>query len=150
MAAPERARLLVVGYGSVLRGDDAVGPRVAEAVEALQLPGIRTLSPALLTPEIAADVAEAEAVVFVDATVSVDLEVKVAAVTPTASLQLLGHAAEPGRLLALAKAVFGHAPKAWLLTIPVENFELGAELSALAQKGREEAVRKVSELSQTL
>ena len=33
------AELLVIGYGNTLRGDDGVGPRVAEAVEKLNLPG---------------------------------------------------------------------------------------------------------------
>ena len=34
---------LVIGYGNTLRGDDGVGPRVAEAIEKLNLPGVRTL-----------------------------------------------------------------------------------------------------------
>ena len=42
---------LVIGYGNTLRGDDGVGPRVAVAVEDLQLPGVRTLVCQLLTPE---------------------------------------------------------------------------------------------------
>jgi Ni,Fe-hydrogenase maturation factor len=29
----QRTDLLVIGYGNTLRGDDGVGPRVAEAVE---------------------------------------------------------------------------------------------------------------------
>jgi hypothetical protein len=50
---PIEAELLVIGYGNSLRRDDGVGPRVAEAVEALQLPGVRTLTCQLLTPEFA-------------------------------------------------------------------------------------------------
>ena len=37
------AEILVVGYGNTLRGDDGVGPRVAEAIGKRQLPGVRTL-----------------------------------------------------------------------------------------------------------
>ena len=34
------AGILVIGYGNTLRGDDGVGPKVAEAVAALALPGV--------------------------------------------------------------------------------------------------------------
>ena len=42
---------LVIGYGNTLRGDDGVGPRVAEAIEKLNLPGVRTLVCQQLSPE---------------------------------------------------------------------------------------------------
>ena len=45
------AELLVIGYGNSLRRDDGVGPRVAEAIEALNLPGVQTLVCQLLSPE---------------------------------------------------------------------------------------------------
>ncbi|HTH18065.1 MAG TPA: hydrogenase maturation protease [Magnetospirillum sp.] len=35
--------MLVIGIGHPYRGDDAIGPRVAEAVAALGLPGVETL-----------------------------------------------------------------------------------------------------------
>ena len=53
LATPGSCPVLVIGYGNTLRNDDGVGPRVAEALEALQLPGVRTLSCALLAPETA-------------------------------------------------------------------------------------------------
>ena len=59
--------LLVIGYGNSLRRDDGVGPRVAEAIEELQLPGVRTLVCQLLTPEFADPIARARRVIFVDA-----------------------------------------------------------------------------------
>jgi hypothetical protein len=49
--------ILVIGYGNTLRGDDGVGPRVAEAIEELNLPGVRTLVCQLLTPEFADPIA---------------------------------------------------------------------------------------------
>ena len=56
MQAPSsdsKVRLLVIGYCNTLRSDDGVGPRVAEAVEALDLPGVRAIVRGLLTPELA-------------------------------------------------------------------------------------------------
>src|ERR1035441_6445297 len=63
------AELLVIGYGNTLRGDDGVGPRVAEAIEKLNLPGVRTLVCQQLSPEYADPVSRARTVVFVDAAV---------------------------------------------------------------------------------
>ena len=54
---------LVIGYGNTLRGDDGVGPRVAEAVGKLNLPGVRTLICQQLSPEHAELISQARAVV---------------------------------------------------------------------------------------
>jgi Ni,Fe-hydrogenase maturation factor len=59
----------------------------------------------------------------------------------------MAHAADPRTMLALARDVFGHAPKAWWLTIPAVNLEFGEELSPEAQRGFEEAVQKIRLLS---
>lgn len=50
-----------------MRGDDGVGPAVAEGVERLGLPGVRVEVCHQLTPEWACRVSEAAGVVFVDA-----------------------------------------------------------------------------------
>jgi len=137
--------LLVVGYGNTLRRDDGVGPKVAEAVAALGLPGVRALACPLLTPELAEAVSRAGVVIFVDAAVDAPREVQMRRLEPAASSQIMAHAASPGTLLALARDVFGHAPEAWWLTIPVEELGIGEELSALAQGGFEGAVAKIRE-----
>ena len=139
--APERqqspAGLLVIGYGNTLRRDDGVGPKVAEAVAALALPGVRALACPLLTPELAEAVSQAGMVVFVDAAVDAPREVQMRKLAPAESSQIMAHAASPATLLALARDVFGHAPEAWWLTIPVEELGIGEELSPLAQRGFE-------------
>ena len=137
------AGLLVIGYGNTLRQDDGVGPKVAEAVSSLALPGVRTLACPLLTPELAEAVSLARVVVFVDAAVDAPREVQTRKLAPAKSSQVMAHAASPATLLALARDVFGHAPKAWLITVPVEDLGIGDEFSPLAQRGFEIAVRQV-------
>jgi Ni,Fe-hydrogenase maturation factor len=58
----------------------------------------------------------------------------------------MAHAADPRTLLAVARDVFGHAPKAWWLTIPVENLAIGEELSQLAKQGLENAIEEIKAL----
>jgi hydrogenase maturation protease len=109
---------LVIGYGNTLRGDDGVGPRVAETVGSLNLPGVHTLICQQLSPELAEPVSSADTVVFVDAAVDGTREVQLRKLEPNESSQLMAHTADPRTLLAMARDLFGHAPQAWWLTIP--------------------------------
>ena len=140
------AGFLVIGYGNMLRGDDGVGPRVAEAVAALNLPGVRTLVCQMLTPELADQMSQARVAIFVDAAVDAPKEVQLRKLEPNDSSQLMAHAADPRTMLALARAVFGHAPAAWWLTIPAVNLDFCEELSPETQRGFEEALEKIQEL----
>ncbi len=140
--------ILVIGYGNTLRGDDGVGPKVAEAVEELRLPDVEALACAQLAPELADPISRARLVVFVDAAVDAPLKVQLRKLVPAESSQLMAHAADPGTMLALARDVFGHAPEAWWLTIPAATLEFREGLSPLAQRGLKEAVRKIQQLCQ--
>jgi hydrogenase maturation protease len=142
--------LLVIGYGNTLRRDDGVGPKVAEAVAELALPGVRAMACALLTPELADAVSQAGAVVFVDAAVDAPREVQMRPLAPAVSSQIMAHAASPAILLALARDVFGHAPQAWWLTIPAEELGIGEELTPSAQRGFETALQEIKQLRQRL
>jgi hydrogenase maturation protease len=140
------AGFLVIGYGNTLRGDDGVGPRVAEAVEKLNLPGVRTLICQQLSPEYADPVSRAHTVVFVDAAVDAPREVQLRKLEPGESSQLMAHAADPRTMLALARDVFGHAPLAWWLTIPAVKLDFSETLTLEAHRGFVEAVEKIQKL----
>ena len=135
--------ILVIGYGNTLRSDDGVGPKVAEAVAALNLPGVDAQTCALLTPEVADPVSRAERVIFVDAAVDAPREVQLRPLTPADSSQLMAQAANPCTLLALARDVFGRVPEAWWLTIPIEDMAIGEQLSPTAQAGLSQAVELI-------
>ncbi len=111
------------------------------------MPGIATIVCDLLTPELADAIAQASRVIFVDAAVDSPETVQMRPLQPAQSAQLMAHAADPRTLLALARDVFGHAPKAWWLTIPIRNTGIGEELSAFARKGMIEAVERVLALA---
>ena len=158
--------LLVIGYGNTLRGDDGVGPRVAEAIEKLNLPGVSTLVCQQLSPEYADPVSRAHTVVFVDAEIVQGSKFKVQSsgipdpepatlsrelirlrkLEPGESSQLMAHAADPRTMLALARDVFGHAPQAWWLTIPAVKLDFSETLTPEAQRGFEMALEKIREL----
>ena len=144
--ATESPALLVIGYGNTLRGDDGVGPCVAHAVEALHLPGVRTITCQQLSPEHADPISRAETVIFVDAAVDAPSEVQLRPLEPNDSSQLMAHAADPRTMLALSRDVFGHTPKAWWLTIPAMAMEFSETLSPQAELGCAEAIAKIRSL----
>jgi hydrogenase maturation protease len=139
--------LLVIGYGNTLRSDDGVGPKVADAIAARNLPGIQAISCGLLTPELADPVSRADKVIFVDAAVDAPREVQLRELAPAESSQIMAHAADPRTLLALARDVFGHAPPAWWLTVPVDNIGIGEDLSPFAQQGFALALDRLKSLA---
>lgn len=142
-----KQNLLVIGYGNTLRSDDGVGPRVAEGIDSLHLPGVTTLTCQQLSPEHAEPISRAGTVVFVDAAVDAPREVQLRPLEPGDTTQLMAHAADPRTMLALARDVFGHAPRAWWLTIPAGQMEFGEDLSPEAKHGLNEAVGKIIKLA---
>jgi hydrogenase maturation protease len=139
--------LLVIGYGNTLRCDDGVGPRVADAVADLNLKEVEVHSCPQLTPELAEPISRADKVIFVDAALDAPREVQLRKLVPADSSQILAHAAAPATVLALARDVFGRAPAAWWLTIPIENTGIGEDFSPLARKGCTFALAKIRELA---
>ncbi|MCP9926299.1 hydrogenase maturation protease [Cyanobium sp. CH-040] len=115
----------VIGIGNPLRGDDGVGALLAEQV------GGRSVQQ--LTPELAEELSQLEAVLFIDA-----WQVPAGAVPQLQRLSPAGiggdsHRLEPAALLAVSQALYGRAPAAQLLLVPAHAFEHGTALSAELQ-----------------
>jgi hydrogenase maturation protease len=133
--------ILVIGYGNELRGDDGLGPLVAKSVAAANLSGVRVLTALQLLPELAADLAEARLVVFVDASVeSSEIGVAMRSLVAEDTVDLRTHRAHPGTLLALTQEVYERTPEAWWLTAPGWNFEFGEGLSGVAMENARQAL----------
>jgi hydrogenase maturation protease len=143
--------ILVIGYGSELRGDDAVGLRVAEALGQEGLPDTQVLAVHQLTPELAEPLSQAAAAVFIDAALDGPPgQVEVIPCGPVDLGRPLGHISDPDALLALAEAVFGQTPSAWLVKVHVESTALGSPLSKAAEQGIRAAVEVVGKLVRQL
>jgi hydrogenase maturation protease len=131
--------VLVIGYGNTLRGDDGIGYQVAETVAAWQLSQVRSIAIHQLLPELAADIAEVEIVVFVDAVVAIDSPTPEIAITPIFAGEdatFSTHIFTPQLLLGMTQKLYGATPVAYLLTITAIDFTLGANLSSIACRGK--------------
>jgi hydrogenase maturation protease len=124
--------VLVIGYGNELRRDDALGPKVASAVEARNLPGVRVITCHQLTLELAEPMSQVETVIFIDAAVSL-AAVQVTPLSPRLLPQVRAHSSDPASLLSLAHSLFGRAPQAWSIALPAFDMDFGEGLSSRAE-----------------
>jgi hydrogenase maturation protease len=139
--------VLVIGYGNDLRSDDAVGKRVAEAVATWKLPYVQALAVHQLTPELTVKLTDVERAIFVDAYRATPAqEVQVRPLEPVHTGGIAGHTGDPQSLLALTKALYSYCPRAWWVTIPGVNFEVGDSLSLPARRGVAEALERIDQL----
>jgi len=134
-----RSRWLVFAVGNPSRGDDALGPLLLERLERWAATA-RTLSVdlVLLTDfqwqvEHALDLQGVDVAIFADASVSGAASFGMAPLAPEFDASYSTHALSPACVLAVAARLGQRLPQAWLLSMPGEDFELGAPLSALAQ-----------------
>jgi hydrogenase maturation protease len=132
-------RLLIIGYGNPLRGDDAVGALAAERLrEILPEHYVTVLSVHQLTPELMEPVSRARRVLFLDAALGpVPGAISHRPVTPAPSGRPFTHFATCESLLAGTQALYGTAPPANLFTITGAQFEAGSALSEPARKALE-------------
>ena len=140
--------VLVIGYGNTLRGDDAVGQRVALTVAGWQMPGLNVLAVHQLTPDLAAPVSRYDLAIFVDAKVA---SLAAAAVTvhhlePFHRLVFNAHTSDPRGVLTLAQAIYGRHAPAWLVSVPAVDFSPREELSTVAARGAIEASSAIAAL----
>ncbi len=146
------AAALVIGYGSPIRGDDAIGVLAAERLAAMSLPPwVQIQARHILTAELAEDLSQIERVVFLDA--AVDLppgQVRCQPLTPqTQGLSTMAHFHHPAELLAWAERLYGHAPDAWLITVGGASFDYAhCQLSPPAEAAIEPMIERVLELLQ--
>lgn len=137
--------VLVLGYGSTLRRDDAAGRVVAEGVAALALPGVEVGVLHQLTPELAASICGRSLVVFVDASVTAG-EVCVEPLDACTSSEVSSHHVGPARLLGFASLIGEPPAEAVVVSVPATDLGFGTELSEGARAAAVEAVEVVAAL----
>lgn len=125
--------MLLIGYGNSGRGDDGLGPAFADRIESAGLPGLLVDIDYQLTVDHALAVAEADKVVFVDASMEAEGAYDFGEVRAGAGT-LTSHSLTPATVLALAKTLYDREPEAYLLGITGREFgEVKEGLSETAQ-----------------
>jgi hydrogenase maturation protease len=127
-------RFLILACGNTLRGDDGIGPWLAQWAEEKfrQDPGVRIISRQQWTPDLADEIARAESVLFIDCSIESEPGfVQMIEVLPSASAQgLATHHLDAPALLALTSELYDAQPhNAMLLAVGAGSTELGEQFS---------------------
>ncbi len=139
-------KFLIIGYGNILRRDDGVGIKVVENIAEQHRDNVTTLTLHQLTPELAEEIAGYTDVIFVDAVVTEEKEVKVYPLEIESDYVNRGHSESPSSLLSLTKRLYDKTPRAWGVFIPGINFDFGEEFSTLTGSCAGQAMQKIDEI----
>ena len=141
-------RILVIGYGNPLRGDDGFGALAAGYVEKRQIPGVEVIVSHQLNPELAALLSISSHAIFLDAVAGDQPGTLRATPVEHCDLSSSGmHHFEPGSLLALAQAIYGQAPPATLITATARSFHHGTEISTEVRQAAANAAEAIALLA---
>lgn len=140
---------LVIGYGNTLRSDDGAGQVVAEKIAHYGLSGVRSLAVHQLTPELTADIAQADTVIFIDAVATSaenPVSLKIEQIQAQDDNPSFGHSCNPRSLLSWTQVLYGKATQAYWVLIPAVNFDFGEEFSDITQRGIDTSFNQVKQL----
>lgn len=141
---------LVIGYGSPIRGDDAIGPMAADRLASeLLASGVRVISRHILTADLVPDIVEADRVIFIDAAVDGEPgEIRCQKLGPDASaMSTMAHFLDPRELLAWTEALYQKRPDAYLISVAGSDFEFSHfELSSAVNRALPGLLEQVKSL----
>jgi hydrogenase maturation protease len=121
--------ILIIGFGSQVRGDDGIGVELA-ALLSERLRAAEVITCTQLNPELAQPISEAETVYFIDATAGdIPGTLSIHPIRPESPGSAFSHHLTPELLLGAAHQFYNRAPSAHLITIAGARFAYGFELS---------------------
>ena len=126
------SKILVIGYGNSMRGDDGMGPLAAQRIENIvQDKEVKIIVRHQTGIELAEDLKDADFAIFIDAHVGVEPgTLKEETVVLDDSMpSSFSHHLHPGVLLSLVQALYNKHPEAVIYSIAAESFDHGEGLS---------------------
>lgn len=140
-------KTLLYGIGNISRQDDAAGILCAERLDEWCRnggpAGVAVESGYQLQIEDAEAIAGYDRVIFLDASLGPEEDVRLERVMPRFDTTHTTHAVSPECVLALCRELYGKTPEAYALHIPARAFELGAPMTPDAERHLERALAVV-------
>jgi len=141
---------LIIGYGNSLRGDDALGPQVAEKLSARfrNHPGIHVKIIHQLTMDVAESLSNFSLVILIDARRAEPVgEPYIQEIQPSQDIpQPFSHDLKPQELLGICQVLYNSRPKMILAGINASNFDVGDPVSPMIQNRIPELIRLIEGL----
>ncbi len=132
--------LAVFAWGNTARGDDGIGPILAQRLREQGFPGLRVIEDHQLNIEHVTDLQDCGAALFIDASTEIDEGYRLERIGPSRDGNFSTHAISPQALLnVFEQTMKAPAPDSWLLHVAAREFELGAEPGSKARQSIEQA-----------
>ncbi len=136
-------RILILGYGNPGRQDDGLGPEIVEELEKLRVPGLTLEADYQLSIEHAADLGQADKVIFVDAAVNGPEPFQLKRLEALRSIEFTSHALGPESVLAICEDTYQCRPEALLIGVRGYSFEFAEGLTEKARQNRSKALELI-------
>jgi hydrogenase maturation protease len=143
------ARVLIIGIGNPLRGDDGLGWHAVQQLrQALPSGRFEIVACHQLTPELAEAVARCRRVIFVDAA-SGDPpgEVNQYRLTPKPGPSAFSHSFDPAELVQYCRELYGRFPEAFAVSVNGQTCDYTESLSAPVRCSLPAVLRAVQDLA---
>jgi hydrogenase maturation protease len=143
----QTASCWIIAYGNPQRGDDGIGPYVAQCLERRigELPSVNIFVAPQLDLALLEEIQCADHVIFVDASVEqVEGGVRWTQATPELNGWALGsHHIDPKTFLGLLDLLYDARPIAWVVTVQGRNFDLCETLDPQTRNDAEQAAVQI-------
>jgi hydrogenase maturation protease len=146
-------KILIVGYGNSLRGDDGLGPLIAQQIADRPEPAsvrIRVVRLPQLDISLVSDMKDADTVIFVDARHDEDENpVVVKSVTPQASVAFGGHSTHclgVDTLVTIIRDWYDTRQQCFLVMPKGYDFSIGDNISFQGMQAADSAINKIDNL----
>ena len=140
----QQKRILIIGVGSTIRGDDGIGAYICSCISNMQLPGVKVVTVHQADSNLTEDINAVDAVIIADAAVEGNgvSFTRIYAGEPAGVTS--GHYINAALLLQITKLLHGHEPELYVCSVTGYSFEMTEQLSPAAKKNADKAVGIIS------
>ncbi|MCA1901642.1 MAG: hydrogenase maturation protease [Candidatus Hydrogenedens sp.] len=137
MNVSEDDKILIFGYGNPGRHDDVLGHLFVQRIQQMTQGNIDTDADYQLNVELAAELANYDKVIFVDATKEGEEPFYIKRVFPSKDITFTTHSLNAESVVAICDEYFGSAPETWMLGIRGYDFTIGEGITEEANDNLE-------------
>ena len=124
-------KIVVIGYGNIMNGDDAVGHIIAQRLKLnFTHNNLNVYTYQQLVPELVEKINTADLVLFFDAGINTTPgSISIVSVEPNPTFSPFDHYFSPATLAMFNQSLFGTKPLMYLISIAGESFDQNEQLS---------------------
>lgn len=140
----QQKRILLIGVGSTIRGDDGIGAYICSSIGNMHLPGLTVITAHQADSNLTDDINAADIVIVADAAVEGDGVSFTRIQADDSAGVTSGHYMNAALLLQITKLLHGHEPELYVCSVTGYSFEMAEQLSPAAKKNADKAVGIIS------